>query len=150
MGHTARTMRGRGPCEAHLPDLVEDVHPGLLQKDVLHEGPGDGEFLGAGLQQVLPEVGLLQHVGAQALGSIHHGLQQRLQCSRVRGKVDHRGAAIHGEAVTEDAPSEPRDTAKTSKLRQGASDSGWLGFWGLNPFKSHSICPVRVALLARH
>lgn len=80
------------PQQASLPDFVQDVDPRLLQQHILHEGAWDGDLLGAGVDQVLPDVGSLHHAGAKVLSSIDHGLEQGLQGTRERVTALFRGA----------------------------------------------------------
>lgn len=65
----------------NLPNFVKDINSRLLQQDIFNKGTWDGNLFSAGMNQVLSNVGFSHHIGAEILGSINHGLKQRLQCS---------------------------------------------------------------------
>lgn len=81
----------------NLPNFVKDINSRLLQQDIFNKGTWDGNLFSAGMNQVLSNVGFFHHVGTQILGSINHGLKQRLQCSTSGERemtTQPRGAAI--------------------------------------------------------
>lgn len=70
----------------NLPNFVKNINSRLLQQDIFNEGTWNGNLFSAGMNQVLSDVGFFHHIGTKVLSSIDHGLQQRLQCSTVRGR----------------------------------------------------------------
>lgn len=74
----------------NLPNFVKDINSGLLQQDIFNKGTWDGNLFSAGMNQVLSNVGFSHHIGAKILGSINHGLEQRLQCSTSGERWGHR------------------------------------------------------------
>lgn len=73
--------------DINLPNFVKDINSRLLQQDIFNKG-GDGNLFSAGMNQVLSNVGFSHHIGAKRLGSVNHGLKQRLQCSIKRRERD--------------------------------------------------------------
>lgn len=72
----------------NLPNFVKDINSRLLQQDIFNKGTWDGNLFSAGMNQVLPNVGFFHHIGTKILGSINHGLKQRLQRNKWRQRDD--------------------------------------------------------------
>lgn len=78
----------------NLPNFVKDVNSRLLQQDIFNKGTWNGNLFSAGMNQVLSDVGFFHHIGTKIFSSINHGLQQRLQCSTVKGMTPCQSTAI--------------------------------------------------------
>ena len=87
----------------NLPNFVKDINSRLLQQDIFNKGTWDGNLFSAGMNQVLSNVGFSHHIGAKILGSVNHGLKQRLQCSIKRRERDEDTDSLE-EMMTEAEP----------------------------------------------
>lgn len=72
----------------HVPDLVDNIHPRLLQKDFGDKALGHDNLGRAGLHQLWTNIATRHHMWTQGLCCVHHGLQQRLEGVKKRGGVD--------------------------------------------------------------
>lgn len=115
----------------NLPNFVKDINSRLLQQDIFNKGTWDGNLFSAGMNQVLSNVGFSHHIGAKILGSVNHGLKQRLQCSIKRRERDEDtdpeapAVKLKGGYIYDTELSEGRDTRESqgetgdSELSQG-------------------------------
>lgn len=81
VSHTAAPQLGN---TMDIPNFVKNVNSRLFQEDIFNKGAWDGNLFGAGVDQVLSDVGFSHHTGAEVLSGIHHGFKQTLQCRRGR------------------------------------------------------------------